>query len=59
MIRVAMTYRLCSPPTFWTVSVPIDIFEAKVGDFAAPQAEIGEAPQHREGAPMGPERRIE
>jgi hypothetical protein len=20
MIRVAMTYRLCSPPTFWTVS---------------------------------------
>ena len=38
---------------------PVDVFEAKIGDFAASQAEIGEAPQHREGAPMGPERRIE
>jgi hypothetical protein len=25
MIRVAMTYRLCSPPRFETVSQPIDL----------------------------------
>lgn len=39
--------------------VPVDIFQPKVGYFAASQAEIGEAPQHREGAPMRPEGRIE
>ena len=39
--------------------VPVDIFKAKIGDFAASQAEIGEAPHHREGTPMRPERRIE
>ena len=38
---------------------PVDIFEPKVGDLTASEAEVDEAPHHREATPMGPERRIE
>ena len=39
------TRRVLVPPRRIVAVVPVDIFEPKIGDFAASQAEIGEAPQ--------------